>query len=340
MPRNAYKKPVFRISREALVTIFIVLALVLVLLSLPLIALLKQEYQPPELGNRPFPVSVNPHQKTITEDPALEAMLSGAEFTGAVAHAGDVLDTIAAKLSELPIYSILASAGTPNFVIVDPGYRREEVVRAFDSALQWEAEEEKLFLSTREDLHPGLPEGTFSPGVYVIPQGATQEEVHEIVESRFDRQILSRYSTTTASLVPLDTALTLASIIQRETGDREEMRVISGILWNRIFDGMRLQVDATLQYAKANARTGSVKNWWPIVYPRDKFIESPYNTYQNKGLPPAPIANPSVAAIIAALNPKKTDCFFYFHDRNGGFHCSKDYEGHVALLKKHFGRGK
>ena len=66
--------------------------------------------------------------------------------------------------------------------------------------------------------------------------------------------------------------------------------------------------------------------------PDDKYIESPFNTYSNKGLPPSPIANPSTDAIIAALNPKKTDCMYYFHDRKANFHCSVTYEEHVALL--------
>jgi UPF0755 protein len=57
-------------------------------------------------------------------------------------------------------------------------------------------------------------------------------------------------------------------------------------------------------------------------------------------LPPTPIANPSVAAVLAALNPKKTTCLFYFHDASAGFHCSDTYEQHVALLKKYYGRGK
>lgn len=340
MAKPILRRASFRISRELLATLGVIVALILILLSLPLIALLKQEYQPPELGVRPFPVSVNPLTKTIAEDPVVEAMLSGSKFTGATAYAGDTVDALAAEIAQLPLYNLLASVGAPHFIVIDPGYRREEVARAFGSALAWDAEEQKAFFETRADTHPQIAEGTFSPGVYLVHANATEEEVHAIVDGRFERQVLSRYATTTEDVVPLKDALTLASIIQRETADREEMRIISGILWNRMFDGMRLQVDATLQYVKANAKKGAIKDWWPTVVPKDKFISSPYNTYLNPGLPPGPISNPSVAAVIAALNPKKTDCYFYFHDRNGGFHCSETYEGHVKLLKKHFGRGK
>ena len=65
-----------------------------------------------------------------------------------------------------------------------------------------------------------------------------------------------------------------------------------------------------------------------------------YNTYQNKGLPPGPIATPSMAAVLAALNPKNTDCIFYFHDARGNFHCTENYKEHVRLLKKYYGQGK
>jgi UPF0755 protein len=100
---------------------------------------------------------------------------------------------------------------------------------------------------------------------------------------------------------------------------------------------MRLQIDATLQYAKGS---NPQHVWWPKVTPSDKYIASAYNTYKNEGLPPAPIANPSMEAIIAALNPKKTDCMYYFHDKKAGFHCTKTYEEHVALLKEYYGKGK
>jgi UPF0755 protein len=113
------------------------------------------------------------------------------------------------------------------------------------------------------------------------------------------------------------------------------MAVISGILWNRLFSDMRLQADTTLQYVRGTARNG----WWPVPRPRDKYLKSTYNTYLNKGLPPGPIASPSVAALYAALNPEKTDCLFFFHSK-GTFTCSVTYEEHVKKLKKIYGRGK
>jgi UPF0755 protein len=101
---------------------------------------------------------------------------------------------------------------------------------------------------------------------------------------------------------------------------------------------MNLQIDATLQYVKATKSTTGP--WWPTVVPADKYHKSPYNTYMQSGLPPTPIASPSVAAIVAALNPVKTSCYFYFHDKLGEMHCAPTYAEHVSLLKKYYGQGK
>ena len=163
-------------------------------------------------------------------------------------------------------------------------------------------------------------------------------EAQALVNERFYEKILSHYGTTTAQVVPLNQALTIASLIEREAGGADDRRLISGIIWNRLFINMNLQIDATLQYVKANSLAGA--NWWPKPMPADRFRKSPYNTYLNNGLPPTPIASPSVASVLAALNPKNTSCLFYFHDASGGFHCSDTYAEHVVLLKKYYGRGK
>ncbi len=168
-------------------------------------------------------------------------------------------------------------------------------------------------------------------------KGATPAEVAPLILDQFHTEVLSRYTTEVASVVPLHDALTIASLLEREAYDFEDMRHISGVIWNRLFIDMRLQLDATLQYAKGSKPS---EPWWPKVRPVDKYIASAYNTYKYEGLPPTPIANPSLEAILAALNPSETECMFYFHDKNSGFHCAKTYEEHVALLKQYYGRGK
>ncbi|MBU1754819.1 endolytic transglycosylase MltG, partial [Patescibacteria group bacterium] len=75
--------------------------------------------------------------------------------------------------------------------------------------------------------------------------------------------------------------------------------------------------------------------WWPIPKSEDKYLDSPFNTYQYKGLPPHPIANPGLASIAAALNPTATSCLYYLHDGKGQIHCSKTYSEHLANIRRY-----
>lgn len=315
-----------------------VAVLVLGFFSLPAIVSMDIEGDMAKPAQAPFPISVNPHQETIIEDPAIEALLAE-EPTTLTASVG-ILDRVtiwlADKIASVPLYSQLSGADQ-RFVTIYPGYREEEVARAFGGALGWSLKERSAFLKQVYSNPPVLTEGQFQPGTYTVSTMMTPDEVQIMIYDRFSKEILERYSTTTAALVPLEDALIIASLIEREAGGWHDMRDISGILWNRLFAKMNLQIDATLQYAKATGKNGV---WWPKPVPDDKYIKSKYNTYKNPGLPPAPIANPSVAAVVAALNPKVTDCMFYFHDARGGFHCSPTYEGHVKMLKQYYGRGK
>lgn len=293
-----------------------------------------------EPAKPPFPVTVDPVNETIIEDPEVEALLEtthGELSAAAIVHAGAAIAWLSNVVASIPGYSQIAGSDIA-FVTVKPGYREEEVARAFGVALGWTAKEQQSFLKQVHETDPTLLEGEFVPGIYMVSSAANASYVQELLGDRFEKDIQDRYDASANATLPLEDVLTIASLLQRETRDPAEMRLISGIIWNRLWSGMNLQIDATLQYAKANK--GGTKSWWPVPVPADKYIKSEYNTYQNKGLPPGPIANPSTAAILAALNPKKTDCIFYFHDRRGDMHCSPTYEGHVTLLKKYYGQGK
>jgi len=125
----------------------------------------------------------------------------------------------------------------------------------------------------------------------------------------------------------------MASIIQREAASSSDMALISGILWNRLNAAMPLDVDSTVQYARGNTATG----WWAPVTKADLSIDSPYNTYINKGLPPHPIDSPGLDAINAAMYPASTTCIYYLHDSSRNIHCSDTYAEHLSLIKKYYG---
>ena len=128
--------------------------------------------------------------------------------------------------------------------------------------------------------------------------------------------------------IKYDTAIKMASIIQREAGGKGDMPMIAGVLWNRLLINMPLEVDATLQYLRGDTGSGS---WAPINIAVKK-IDSPFNTYMYKGLPPQPISNPGLDAIDAVLHSEDTKCLFYLHDNNRQIHCSETYEGHLENI--------
>lgn len=284
-----------------------------------------------------FPVGVDPLRELVVENPNVDSFLEvHYSFNTDSKKEDGWFIKLLATLTRESWYQNLASP-ISRILVVDSGERKEEVAQNFASILKWDASEKKLFIDLVTASAPSLSEGKFFPGSYVLNKDATPQEAAQVLVAAFNAQILSRYPEEIDTLVPIEDALTIASLLEREAYDFEDMRYISGVIWNRLFIDMDLQLDATLQYAKANQGGNA---WWPVPRPADKFIESPYNTYQNEGLPPSPIANPSVAAVVAALNPKKTDCLFYFHDSEGDFYCSKTYEEHVAALKKIYGQGR
>jgi len=230
------------------------------------------------------------------------------------------------------------------FVYISPGMRREEIVEKYSSILNWDTADQKWFIASApaDPDHGGFKEGYFLPKAYIVHKDATGEDVGKMMNQEFEQaieeKVLTKVASTTITVsntklssknkdlkkvVNLDTAIRIASIIQREAAGPHDMNLISGIVWNRLFAGMSLDMDATLQYIKGNEQ-----NWWPRVTGKDKYLESAYNTYQNKGLPPGAISNPSIDAINAAYNPQKTDCLFYLHDSKRKIHCSKTYEEH------------
>jgi len=128
------------------------------------------------------------------------------------------------------------------------------------------------------------------------------------------------------SKLSLHKIVTLASLVEKEAKLDAERRLIAGVLMNRLQRGMLLQCDATVQYALGEHRTR-------LLY-SDLKVNSPYNTYLHKGLPPGPICNPGLACLEAALSPERTDYLFYVARPDGGHVFSKTYEEHLAAIKK------
>lgn len=284
----------------------------------------------------PFPVSVDPELGTISDQDQVTVYPSE-QLARRSNDSDSWWSKVVTVFSRHEWYQNLASP-VSRIVVIWPGERKEEITENIGAVLRWNSQEKADFIQEINTMSPELSEGKFYPGQYVAHREATPSEVATMINTEFQNKILSRYTKEVDTVVPLEDALTIASLLEREASDFENMREISGVIWNRLFIGMPLQLDATLQYARGPKVGGST--WWPVPRPADKYVESAYNTYANKGLPPGPIANPSSDSVIAALNPLQTDCYYYFHDSKQGYHCSKTYPEHVAKLKAAYGSGQ
>ena len=286
----------------------------------------------------PFPIGVSPEEKSIVENPAVDTYVRQyLSINPDKSRRGRIFDKVMYELAKLDFFQQVASPLT-RILVIYAGERKEEVVKNFGDILDWSRAEREEFQTIVTDTTPVLIDGKFYPGRYTVAKTANPEEVADLVLAKFATEIANRYDQTLEDTVPLHDALVIASLLEREAYDFTDMRIISGVIWNRLFIDMPLQLDASLQYTKGSNQ--NEPKWWPKVKPSDKFVESPYNTYQETGLPPAPIANPSVEAVVAALNPRKTECMFYFHEDDGTFHCTNTYEEHVTLLRSMYGRGQ
>jgi len=112
--------------------------------------------------------------------------------------------------------------------------------------------------------------------------------------------------------------VTMASMLETEVRSEEDKMLISGILWKRMEAGIPLQVDATLVYIKCDILKQDKSDGCRLLSKEDKKIDSPYNTYLYKGLPPGPISNPGFIAVKAALNPKPSPYWYYLSAKGDG----------------------
>lgn len=236
-----------------------------------------------------------------------------------------------ALLTRVSFYLDLANPSM-RIVRVQEGLRKEEVASVMAKKLGWDDEAKNDFINVHLALNTTNLEGRYFPKTYLINKDESPLAVTTTMLNEFSKQTEKIKKPKSKQIINSDTALKIASIIQRESNGKTDMKLISGIIWNRIWSGMKLQIDATVQYAKGNEEDG----WWEQVKSVDTKIQSAYNTYLHAGLPPGAIANPGVAAIEAAYNPQKTDCMFYLHDRNRRIHCAKTYEQHKKNISIYY----
>lgn len=170
-------------------------------------------------------------------------------------------------------------------------------------------------------------EGFIYPATYEIPVGLSEEKILEILVRQFDTEMQENKIVQLADErgLKLRDVVNLAAMVELEAVYAEEQPKIAGVFLRRLAIGMPIQSDTTIQYL-----LGAQKE---IITYDDLKIQSPYNTYQNPGLPPGPIGSPSLAAIKAVLAPEKTEYLYFVAEKDGHHRFTKTYQEHLQAIK-------
>ena len=205
---------------------------------------------------------------------------------------------------------------------------------AFIAATEQDWTSQYAFLA---DNPTGSLEGYLFPDTYTIAPTMTAEDVVAMMLDLFDQKFTAAMRDRAVAMgLDVHRVVTVASIVERETGDAPERPEIAATYLNRLeseVTNYRLEADPTVQYV-----LGTPADWWPVIepdVPKSAAAESLYNTYINQGIPPGPICNPGLAAINAVLEPAAVDyLFFVAKDDGTGTHVfATTYDEHLQNIE-------
>ncbi|MEW5907610.1 MAG: endolytic transglycosylase MltG [Patescibacteria group bacterium] len=185
-------------------------------------------------------------------------------------------------------------------VMIPEGSTNQDIAELFKDFDNFNKEN---FLKTAERI-----EGYLFPDTYFLTENVNAEKVKKILNNNFYKRIEEIGEKISNNSRNFFDVMIMASLIEKEVADQTDRKIVSGILWKRLDKGMPLQVDAE------------------------------YNTYHQKGLPPQPICNPGLDAIIAALEPEDSPYWYYLSDKKGITHFAKDFEIHKRNKAKYLKR--
>lgn len=254
----------------------------------------------------------------ITSSLLFEGM---ARASGAAANLRAGEYSVPAHASMRQVMAILLAGKTvPRSVTIPEGYtvRQALAVLAANTALTGEA-------------RPIPAEGRLFPDTYNFSFGATRASLLTAMQARMDKELAAAWnarSVDTPYTSP-DDLLIMASIVQKEAANEDEMPNISAVFVNRLKQDMKLQADPTVIYG-ADLQNNDIRR-------KDLEEDHPFNTYKHQGLPPTPIANPGRAALLAAARPALSDALFFMAlpDRSGHVF-SRDYATHQKAVKAYW----
>lgn len=246
----------------------------------------------------------------------------GAKYTGKASRLKTAEYPIPPGASMAQILDIITSGRGLQYQITIPeGWTSWQVVQALNARPELTGEIAEI-----------PPEGSLAPDTYSFNKGDSRASLIRRMTERQHKIITEAWALRDEGL-PLrntDEALTLASIIEKETGVPEERPLIASVFINRLRRGMKLQTDPTVIYGITDGKGELGRGLRRSELRR----RTPYNTYIIDGLPPTPIANPGKAAIEAALHPAKTNYLFFVADGTGGHVFAETIDQHNENVRK------
>ncbi|OBV38761.1 endolytic transglycosylase MltG [Janthinobacterium psychrotolerans] len=174
------------------------------------------------------------------------------------------------------------------------------------------------------------PEGLFFPDTYLFAKGASEMQIFKQAHVAMIARLAEAWDKRDPALPyknPYE-ALIMASIVEKETGQKSERAMIAGVFVNRLKTGMLLQTDPTVIYGMGDAYQGKIRK-------RDLEADNPYNTYTRGGLPPTPIALPGAQSLTAALAPARTEALYFVARGNGTSEFSNNLPDHNRAVNKY-----
>ncbi len=263
-----------------------------------------------------------------------------ARLTGADGKLRTGVYDLSTGMSDREVLSALQAGPKTRYVSVTipEGFVLEQIAERFEEQAGVPAEE---FLALARggadqfveahpylaDVYDGSLEGYLFPKTYRVRAGSSATEVVEMMLNQFDTEIASVDTTrATRRGLSFNDLVVLASMIERESKLDDERPLVSSVIHNRLAKNMLLEIDATIEYVLPGNRF-RLRN-------SDLRIDSPYNTYRRKGLPPGPISNPGLASLKAAAAPADTKYLYYVLTGKDGSHTFAETEAEFLIAKQ------
>jgi len=237
-------------------------------------------------------------------------------------QAGDF--KLSKRMTAHEVAETLTHGTVDEWITIVEGLRKEEIAQKLT---------EQFTLSEISFIEQAK-EGRLFPDTYRIPKTASIETIIQIMESNFQTKMAEARKEFPFEKRSNKEILILASLIEREAKFADDRRLVADIILKRIQNDMKLQLDATVQYGLGYQR--KEKTWWKRdLTLEDLKVDNTYNTYERMGLPPAPICNPGLDSIKAALAATaKTPFWYYVSDKNGRIHGATTLEEHDENIRK------